>query len=272
MKNKPDQREIRPKIYKSKKDIIKGSIIYLHGGGFLLGSKYDLPKYHIKNITEAGYNIVSLNYPLAPESRFPVIVDFILESINSFIKNINHPYFLWGRSAGAYLSLLAYGKGLDKEPNGIISYYGYGLLISDWYDTPSEKYLEESLIKKEAINNLIGDNIIFSSPVNPRYLLYLYARQSGKWINMITDMSVDDFISRYNLNNFNLEEYPPVLLAHSTKDYDVPYEESVALSKKISNSKLLTFTSDEHDFDRDIDDKNTIRLISETIKFLHQNI
>lgn len=270
MRNK--RSKLEPKIYKSKKDTPKGNILYFHGGGFFLGGKYDLPKYHIEQITTAGYNIISLNYPLAPESKFPIIIDYIIDSINSFIKKIDQPYFLWGRSAGAYLSLLAYGKGLDKKPNGIISYYGYGLLVSDWYSQPNQEYLKQPLIKKESITNLIEDDMILSSPVNPRYLLYLYSRQTGKWIDMVSDTSVEDFVDKYNLENFSLENYPPVLLAHNTKDYDVPYKESVELSKKISNSRLLTFNTDTHDFDRNTNDHNTIKLIDATINFIDQNI
>lgn len=271
MKNKRNQSELEVKIYKSKGEIFKGSVLYFHGGGFLLGSKYDLPSYHIEKITEAGYDIVSFNYPLAPESTFSTIIDYLMDSINYYIKNIDRPYFLWGRSAGAYLALLAYGKGLDKEPNGIISYYGYGLLVSDWYDNPSPEYLQETLIKEGSIKNLIQDKMVFSSPVNPRYLLYLYARQTGNWLDMLSDMPIKEFINKYSLDNFNLEDYPPVLLAHSRKDYDVPYEESVELSKRIPASNLLTFNADEHDFDRNTSDQNTIKLIDETISFLDQN-
>ena len=78
-KNKMDL-DLEPKIYKSNSRNIKGNIFYFHGGGLLFGSKLDLPEYHIESITNAGYNILSFNYLLAPESDFNIIFEEIKSS------------------------------------------------------------------------------------------------------------------------------------------------------------------------------------------------
>lgn len=261
-----------PIIYKSQEENIKGNIFYFHGGGFIFGVNSDLPDYHIDMITKSGYNIYAFNYPLAPESGFSEIINFTIESINLYAKNLDAPYFLWGRSAGAYLCLLATSCGLDIKPNGIISYYGYGLLVPHWYNSPSDFYLKYSLLEYNLVKDLIGSKVIYSAPINPRFLLYLYGRQTGKWLNTISNMDVALFLDKYSLRDTDFSQFPPVLLAHNTKDTDVPYEESLALHSKIDNSKLLTFTTEEHDFDKNTQSPNTFKLIKETIQFLDENI
>ena len=41
-------------IYYDDQVDLKASILYFHGGGFLYGSREDLPELHIETITKAG--------------------------------------------------------------------------------------------------------------------------------------------------------------------------------------------------------------------------
>ena len=104
-------------VYSEKDTDAKACILYFHGGGLLYGSREDLPRRHIDTLTRAGYIIVSYDYPLAPAARLDTIMGDVCSSITHYI---NHPeiycgrklpFFLWGRSAGAYLCLLAGAKG-----------------------------------------------------------------------------------------------------------------------------------------------------------------
>ena len=134
-------------VYSEKDTDAKACILYFHGGGLLYGSREDLPRRHIDTLTRAGYIIISYDYPLAPAARLDTIMGDVCSSITHYI---NHPeiycgrklpFFLWGRSAGAYLCLLAGAKGnLPAVPAGILSYYGYGFLCDHWYETPSGFY------------------------------------------------------------------------------------------------------------------------------------
>lgn len=260
--------ELQPKMYRNKKGNLKGNIFYFHGGGFLFGSKEDLPQYHIDRITQAGYDIYSFDYPLAPETKFPEIVASTMGCIEAYAKKVAKPYFLWGRSAGAYLCLLIASKGLGRKPKGIVSYYGYGFLTLDWYDKPNDFYLQYPPVDKDLAESLINENVVYSYPVHPRFLLYLYSRQKGNWLEYIWDGSKEEFLKEYSLKDSDFNHYPPVLLAHGIGDNDVPYEESKKLSERIKNSKFISFNADIHDFDRDESDKNTKELLDRTIKFL----
>lgn len=264
--------DLQAKIYKSNRENIKGNIFYFHGGGLLFGSKLDLPKYHIESIINAGYNILAFNYPLAPESDFNVIINEVRNSINKYSEGVDTPYFLWGRSAGAYLCLLSVSLGLNIKPNGIISYYGYGFLKDNWYNTPSEYYLKYHKVEFNDVKGLIEDNPLAHSPVNPRFLLYLYTRQTGKWFQFIGGKNEEEFISNFSLRNKDLSNFPPVFLAHNTEDNDVPYEESLELEKRLKQVKLFTCTTIDHDFDRNTDYQLAKDLIHETIEFLNKSI
>lgn len=260
------------KIYESKKEIKKGDIIYLHGGGFIFGRKDDLPQYHIDRITEAGFNIIAIDYPLAPETKFPLILKDVINTINLIREERKYPYFLWGRSAGAYLSLLLASMELTSKPKGIVSYYGYGFFTSDWYDKPSQYYGKYPMVDKGLVNDLIEDQPIYNSPANPRFLLYLYGRQRGSWLKLLWDQSIESFMDKYSLNEVDFSNYPPVLLAHNIKDTDVPYEESIELSKRIKNAEFMKVYTEDHDFDKNEEDENTVLLLDKTINFFNENL
>lgn len=253
----------------------KGVILYFHGGGFVYGSKYDLPKHHLDMITQAGYSIMSFDYRLAPEASFDLILEDVLDGIDYFILNkdklgfSNMPYFLWGRSAGAYLTLLASTYDLTLNPKGIISYYGYGFTVPNWYETGSIDYLKYPMVTKNQVDNLIKDDFISSGNIQERFPLYLYGRQTGKWISMAFGKSIDNFKSQYVLGKDNISSnFPPTFIAHSFKDLDVPFAESIELSKLIPNTKIFTCSAEDHDFDRQENSIHTKNLLNETVEFL----
>ena len=92
-------------IYFDQKITPKACILYFHGGGLLYGHKDDLPEGHLRLLTQAGYRIISFDYPLAPAAKLPLILDDVRSSIHHFLDHPEAygadslPYFLWGRSA-----------------------------------------------------------------------------------------------------------------------------------------------------------------------------
>ena len=119
---------------------------------------------------------------------------------------------------------------------------------------------------------MLSRETIFSASVNPRFLIYLQARQNGAWLQTISGLTIDVFIKEYSLINTDFTKFPPVLLAHNTKDNDVPYAESLNLHHRIFGSKLISFNTDEHDFDKKTEHIDTQKLLNETIKFLNENM
>ncbi len=257
----------------------KAVLLYFHGGGLLMGQRNDLPNYHLEMLTKAGYSILSFDYRLAPESSFHLILEDVLDAINYFINSKTSlgleglPYFLWGRSAGAYLALLSYKMGLGEKPRGIISYYGYGFLYPDWYKTPSYYYLQYPKVSRKSAEGFIRDMELAGASPQIRFPLYLYYRQTGTWFSSFAGDNEENFLANYSLLNLPAGiSYPPTFLAHGLKDEDVPFRESVELSKLIKDSFLYTPSVEGHDFDRQEDSRETVLLLSKTLEFLDRNL
>ena len=119
-------------VYTDSDTPVKAAIIYFHGGGLLYGRRKDLPRPHLNTLTQAGYAIIAFDYPLAPAAKLEMIMNDVESSIQYYIDHSDEliknpkssegslPYFLWGRSAGAYLCLIAAAKGTyTQAPAGI---------------------------------------------------------------------------------------------------------------------------------------------------------
>ena len=138
---------VRVVLYDNPDIVPKACILYFHGGGLLYGHSDDLPRTHLERLTSAGYPVASFEYPLAPAADLRMILSSVTYSINHYLchpeQYVSHklPYVLFGRSAGAYLCLIAAAHGvLAEKPAGILSYYGYGFLCDNWFETKSSYY------------------------------------------------------------------------------------------------------------------------------------
>ena len=133
------------------------TVFYIHGGGMFFGDKVtgdplaagtgrDVD--FCAEIASRGYNVVSLNYALAPEYRFPVQIEQVNEMLG-FLTDHAEEYgldmsriFLGGGSAGADLSEI----------------YG-ALLVNSAY---AKKLKVVPRIKKEQILGLLLDEAALS--------------------------------------------------------------------------------------------------------------
>ena len=254
---------------------LKAAVLYFHGGGLLYGTREDLPELHIEMLTKAGYAILSYDYPLAPTCTLEVIHKDVCASVHNYLVNAESyvgaklPYFLWGRSAGAYLCLLAAAKGdFFVNPHGIISYYGYGFLCDNWFKTPNPHYLSFPTVSASCIQNL-SYKIETDGPMDTHFMRYVYARQTGNWKNLIFPDREKFLYLNYSLRL--CDRLPcPLFCAHSTGDTDVPYEEFLELQKKY-RPDIFVASTDIHDFDRLTDTAITKDLLEKTIQFLNRN-
>jgi len=262
-------------IYRDDAAAPKGALLYFHGGGLLYGDREDLPGYHIYELTQAGYVIVAFDYPLAPGMMLEGIFRDAVDSVNDFCQHKDKyfcdglPYFLFGRSAGSYLALLVTAKGiLSSPPAGILSYYGYGFLCDVWYASPNTYYNSFPKISEKDLPASDG-NISTRGPLETHYNVYVYARQTGKWKDMIYKGRDKDFFLDYSLR-VDAHINCPVLCAHSIGDPDVPYEEFLKLCSQYRSTRFIS-TQKIHDFDRLEDHPDTTRLLKNTIEFLNKN-
>jgi acetyl esterase len=269
--------ELYATLYRSTQKTTRATLLYFHGGGLLYGKRTDLPEYHIDTFCDAGYSILAFDYRLAPVTKLSHIIDDVKDAIIWYLNNrtdLFHskcPYFLWGRSAGAYLCLLAPRMNLPEKPIGILSYYGYTFAHDSWYNHPNPYYVQFPAVDVETIASICKKGETAEGLLDTRYSLYVYARQTGKWICMITDNSIEDFYNLYSLRKLtDFTYYPPVFLAHSFHDTDVPFAESQILSSLIPKSHLFVASAKAHDFDKDTACEDTLSLIEESLYFMNE--
>ena len=104
-------------IYNSKESSTRPTVIYFHGGGFFCGDKTLGDPMAVESdagailneIVSAGYNLVSVNYALAPQHHFPTpliqmneAIEFLDIHSSELGLNMNN-VVLFGQSAGAIL-------------------------------------------------------------------------------------------------------------------------------------------------------------------------
>lgn len=263
-------------IYTDSEVKLRACVLYFHGGGLLYGNREDLPELHRGLFTQAGYAIISFDYPLAPAAQIDQILEDVCKSIETYLNQIipgvpaNLPYFLWGRSAGAYLCLLSAAKGtFSKNPWGIISYYGYGFLCDNWFKCPSPFYLRMPAVPKSFLESLPLETHSFG-PMDTHYSAYVYARQKGTWTSFFYRGRDSQFLMNYSLRC--VDTFPcPLFCAHSINDPDVPYDEFLNLCSKY-NTKRYISASTGHDFDRTDSPFSVTQLLNSTIQFLNNRL
>lgn len=270
--------ELKFKIYRAKESI--GNIIYVPGGGLLYSNNNDLPINHIHKFNNSGYNIISLSYRLCPESDISDILCDIKDAFSYILKNRqslnlnNNKFFLLGRSAGSYLIIktLTSNDLFLKKFKAILSFYGYGFLFEDWAHFPNKYYSNFPKVNDITINNLINNFEVSNIGIDKRYSLYLYARQTGKWLKLLSNKPTPEFYNFFKVSKEKLKNLPPTLLIHNKNDPDVPYKESIELKKYINNSKLLLLNTYDHAFDNNINNKFTMLVLNKSVTFLNKHI
>jgi Prolyl oligopeptidase family len=137
--------------------------------------------------------------------------------------------WLWG-SAGGYLTLTT-GFRVEARPTVLVSLWGYGDLVGDWFNTPSPhpRHHQSKLSREDAFAQVSGP-----PPSDSRDrkgdggAFYQSCRQQGSWPKEVSGWDPhserDKFVPFMPVANVT-PEYPPTLLIHGEKDTDVPYEQ-----------------------------------------------
>jgi acetyl esterase/lipase len=254
------------------------SILYFHGGGLMYGSRKDIDRETLERFLAEGYHVFSYDYRLAPESHLEQIYEDAVEGVLWFLGSagklgvLSTDYVLFGRSAGAYLSLLLSIEGrILVKPRAVLAYYGYAFLTPGWYEGKSPYYNSFPEITEEIASTYIGKTEISQGNVHRRYPLYIHARQSGRWLELLLGESSTDFIDRFTLlDPRKMLKMPRVFLCHSLQDPDVPFVESLALHHSLPGSRLYSCAIPKHEIDMDPVEKKQI--LRETFGFLERTL
>ena len=81
----------------------RGTIVYLHGGGYVFGSPQTHARIGQGLAERTGWQVLLPAYPLAPEYVWPAQFDAVVD----LVRSIEQPLVLAGDSAGGHLALVA---------------------------------------------------------------------------------------------------------------------------------------------------------------------
>ena len=236
------------------------TVLYYHGGGLLAGTRKDFPSKYREMFLNAGYNFLAMDYLLAPESNLEHIISSGLWGISWFLSNWNsalsldsNEYILFGRSAGAYLTLQLAAQikktGALNMPKALLLFYGYPSFLEPEFSLPNTHYASFPSISREAAFQTVKKEPVSDMPNRERLLLYLYARQTGTWTELLGSQKE---LNAYSLSEAQLSLLPPSFLTASSWDMDVPFGISKKMGKLIPGSYFYPVYYMEHDFDSDL--------------------
>jgi len=253
---------IKLDVYRPHSELNRAAVVWIHGGALIGGNRSEIDRRVRKHALEAGHVLISLDYRLAPETQLPEIVHDVEDAFNWIRRNGPRLFNIdpsriavAGGSAGGYLTLTS-GFRVRPRPAVLLSLYGYGDLIGDWYSTPSPhpRHHHSKLTREEAFRQVSGPAIADSRDrKGDGGAFYEYCRQTGTWPKAVSGWDPIKESERFHpfmpVKNVSAE-YPPTVLIHGTSDTDVPYEQSVLMAEQLKQHKvpheLISIPNGEH--------------------------
>jgi len=238
------------------------AVVWLHGGALIFGHRESVPAWLFHTCSQDRYTLISPDYRLAPETKLPEIVAD-LEDAFGWLRGGGPepspgepgPLAVVGESAGAYLALVA-GFRARPRPAAVVSLWGYGELIGEWYSRPSPHPAHREIVvsREEALRQVSGPPVAEEEQrAGDGYTFYQYCRQHGLWPREVTGwdpgLEADRFAPYMPVEQVT-GDYPPTLLIHGVEDTDVPHDRSVmmatALREKGVEHRLISVDGAEH--------------------------
>jgi acetyl esterase/lipase len=204
-------------------------IIAIHGGAFMGCDKADLQVLPMFKGLKRGYAVVSINYRMSGEAKFPALVQDAKAAVRWVRANAaqykfdSHRIATWGGSAGGYLSnMLGISAGIPELEDLSLGNADQSCNVQAvvaWYAPANFLKMDEHL----AASGLLAHPGFRHNEANSPESLLL-----GQLITEIPE----------KVNAANPETYirpgaPPFLLQHGTKDPVVPVQQSIEFAEKL---------------------------------------
>lgn len=262
-------------------------IVYLHSGALMLNSRREVIPEQLTQWLAAGYAVVAVDCRLAPETKLPEIISDLKDAFRWVGKQGPKLFSAdpdriaaWGRSAGSYLALQS-GVCVEPKPRVLVSFYGYGDLVGDWYTQPDPFYCQEPRVTKEETGiRADGPAVTGRGAMNEQAgKYYLYCRQNGVWpleVGGRDPIKDREFFVPFCPVLHVTDDYPPTILLHGDKDNDVPYEQSVMMARELNargiEHELVTIPGGGHGFDEDMDRPEVQEAFAKALAFVEQQM
>jgi acetyl esterase/lipase len=254
--------EIKADVYRPAHGGIRPVIVSIHGGALIVGHREWIDRRMKDELLKRGYIIVSIDYRLAPETKLPDIIEDI-EDAFLWVRREGKKLFdadvdrigVMGSSAGGYLTLTS-GFRIEPRPKVLVSFFGYGDLIGDWYSKPSahDRHNQIKLTKEEASAEVSGPSVSDSrNRPGDGGAFYQHCRQHGYWPEAVSGWDPHAEVEKFKpyMPFYNVtKDYPPTALIHGTSDTDVPYEQSEMMAAEFKakgiSHEFITIPHAEH--------------------------
>ncbi|HTS29967.1 MAG TPA: alpha/beta hydrolase [Bryobacteraceae bacterium] len=277
---------IQADVYRTSSASRGPAVLWIHGGALIMGHRGGIPGAQLSRYLEAGFTVVSIDYRLAPETKLPEILEDVTDAYG-WLREKGPDLFgidpsriaVVGHSAGGYLTLVS-GYRFHPRPRALVSFYGYGDIVGDWYSRPDPFYSRQPAVSKDAAFASVGTKAISGAPgPNDRDRFYLYCRQQGLWPNLVAGLdpreqpkAFDAFCPLRNVTR----DYPPAMLLHGDQDTDVPFTQSELMAKELERNgvehEFVRIPGGGHGFDRDMSDPRAADAFHRVMAFLETHL
>jgi acetyl esterase/lipase len=238
---------IKADVYRPAGDAPRPVLVWIHGGALIMGNREGIDRRVKQWAADKGYVLVSIDYRLAPETKMPEIIKDVEDAFAWIHKDGPRLFHanpakiaVAGGSAGGYLTLTS-GFRVKPRPTVLLSLWGYGDLIGDWYSTPSphKRHQTSKLSREEAYRQVSGAPV---SDARERKgdggAFYQYCRQTGTWPTAVSGgwdpkRDAKKFYAYMPVKHVT-KDYPPTVMIHGTEDTDVPHEQSVMMAREFA--------------------------------------
>lgn len=184
------------------------TIVLIHGGGIVEGSKEDSSVVeNAKQFVKNGYAVVTLDYSLYPNAKFPVFIEECAQGVKWTFEHIkeyggNGDVYVSGHSAGAYITMML---------------------------CMNKKYLEDIDVNPLSIKGWISDSGQLNDHFNVQYFEKGIARESQR----VSDISPQYYVEK------GLES-SPIFLIFYTNDMLCRQEQNIIFYKTVKaiNSEI----------------------------------
>ncbi len=195
-------------------------IVAIHGGAFLMGDKADGQLAPMLAGLDRGYAVVSVNYRLSKEAKFPAQINDVKAAIR-FLRANAGTYNLdpdkiaaWGGSAGGYLAAMLGTSsgvaGLEDMSQGNPDQSSAVQAVVDWFGP---------------INFLQMDPQFTASGIGPANHNASDSPESQLLGSALT--AVPELVAQADPTTYITSDDPPFFIQHGTADGNVPTEQSV---------------------------------------------
>jgi acetyl esterase/lipase len=254
--------EVKADVYRAEDRVLRPVVLWIHGGALIMGHRDWIDDRVKRMMLGAGYAFVSIDYRLAPETKLPAILEDLEDGV-TWVREQGPKLFqadtrrmaVMGASAGGYLTLTA-GYRARPRPAVLVSFFGYGDLVGDWYSRPSPHACHHRIrmTREEALRQVSGPPIADARDrPGEGGAFYQHCRQHGLWPQAVSGWDPHAETAKFHpfmpVKNVT-RDYPPTMLIHVTDDTDVPCEQSVLMAEQFKMHgvpyELVTIEGGEH--------------------------